>query len=453
MAIESVNPFTGKPEKAFDPLDDKGLDAAVQQVYGAANGWAALSVDERGRCFRQTAKTLRGSATRLARTISAEMGKPIREARAEIEKCARGCDDLAQRAAGFLADEEIRSDASRSLLVYQPLGTILAIMPWNFPFWQVFRACGPAIAAGNSVVLKHASNVPQCALAIEAIFAECFPPGVLRAVLIDAGRAEHLVGDPRIRAVTVTGSEGAGRRIAAEAGRHLKKTVLELGGSDAFVVLADADLDTALDGAIAGRFQNSGQSCIAAKRIIVVPEIADRFVAMLDERIAALKPGDPLADETEIGPLARGDLRDQLHRQVAASIDAGARLVRGGKTGDGPGFFYQPTLLDAVMPGMAAHDDELFGPVAAVVRASDETDARRLANQHRYGLGGSVWTRDVERGEAFARQLQTGQAFVNGIVKSDPRLPFGGVKDSGYGRELALAGIREFVNIKTLWIR
>jgi len=388
-----------------------------------------------------------------AALITREMGKPLREARAEIEKCAWGCDYYSEHATAFLAAEPATSDATRSFIAYPPLGTLLAIMPWNFPFWQVFRACAPALAAGNTILLKHASNVPQCALAIEEIIRETFPADVLRTLLIGPEQAERLIADPRVHGVTLTGSEAAGRRVAATAGAHLKKTVLELGGSDAFVVLRDADLELAVSGAVTSRFLNGGQSCIAAKRLILVPEVAEAFIARFRERLTALKSGDPMREDTDVGPMARADLRDQLHRQVSASIQLGATPLLGCEPAAGRGYFYKVSLLDRVTPGMPAFDEELFGPVAAIIHARDEDDALRLANAHKYGLGGSVWTRDAARGEAFARALQSGQVFVNGVVKSDPRLPFGGIKASGYGRELALAGIREFVNTKTVWIR
>jgi succinate-semialdehyde dehydrogenase/glutarate-semialdehyde dehydrogenase len=453
MGIATHNPFTGELEKSFDALDDTALAAIVQRVSETQARWSAVPVDERADCLRRTAQRLRSRRDTCAALIAREMGKPLREARAEVDKCAWGCEYYAEHAAGFLADEVVESDAGKSCITFQPLGTLLAIMPWNFPFWQVFRACAPALVAGNTVLLKHASNVPQCALAIEEIVRESFPLEVLRALLITPEQAERLIGDPRIHGVTLTGSEAAGRGVAAAAGAHLKKTVLELGGSDPFVVLADADLDPAVAGAVTSRFLNGGQSCIAAKRLIVVAELADEFVARLKQRLAALKVGDPARADTDIGPLARADLRDQLHRQVRESIDMGAVPVLGCEPTDGHGIFYKVSLLDRVRPGMPAHDEELFGPVAAVIRAGDEADALRIANNHKYGLGGSVWTRDVARGEKFARALECGQAFVNGVVKSDPRLPFGGIKASGYGRELGLAGIREFVNPKTLWMK
>ena len=453
MTLATRNPATGKTVQAFAALDDTQTDTALQRVSSAGTGWAMTSHDERAACLGRAAQVLRAERNRLAALITLEMGKPIREARAEIEKCAAGCDYYATHAARLLADEIIASDAGRSLVTFQPLGTLFAIMPWNFPFWQAFRAAAPALAAGNTVVLKHASNVPQCALAIEEVFRASFPADVLQTLLIGPEAAERLIADPRIHAVTLTGSESAGRRIAAAAGAQLKKTVLELGGSDPFVVLHDADLDEAARVAIAARFQNSGQSCIAGKRFILVPEIAEAFLARFKARVMQLKQGDPASEDTDVGPLARADLRDALHRQVTESIQRGAVPILGCEPLPGPGFFYRPSILDQVVPGMPAFDEELFGPVAAVIRADSEADALRLANNHRYGLGGSVWTQDLKRGEAFARAMECGQAFVNGLVKSDPRLPFGGIKASGYGRELSLAGIREFVNQKTIWVK
>jgi succinate-semialdehyde dehydrogenase/glutarate-semialdehyde dehydrogenase len=339
-------------------------------------------------------------------------------------------------------------------VAYQPLGTVLAVMPWNFPLWQVFRFLAPTLAAGNTGLLKHASNVPQCALAVEELVrAAGFPAGVFRTLMIESARVADVIADPRVHAVTLTGSEPAGREVAACAGRNLKKSVLELGGSDAFVVLEDADLELTVAGAVTSRFLNAGQSCIAAKRFIIVESVAEGFVQRLAAAMIALQAGDPADERTTLAPLARPDLRDELHRQVQASVAAGARLVTGGEAQSGPGAFYPATLLDHVVPGMPAFDEELFGPVAAVIRVAGETQALALANNSRYGLGGSVWTRDSARGERFARKLQSGAAFVNGIVKSDPRLPFGGIKASGYGRELSLLGIREFVNAKTIWIR
>jgi len=453
MDLISRNPATGDVFHSSPAHDAAACTDIVQRVFEAQPAWARMPVEQRAAALVNAGRQLRARREIFATLITREMGKPIREARAEIEKCAWGCEYYAGQAESFLADEVIPSDAGRSLVAWQPLGTLLAIMPWNFPFWQLFRAAIPALAAGNTVLLKHASNVPQCALAIEALFQETFPADVLRTLLIGPQQAEMLVADPRIHGVTLTGSEAAGRRVSAVAGQHLKKSVLELGGSDAFVVLADADLDLAVAGAVTSRFQNTGQSCIAAKRIILVPEIAEAFLARLLEKLGQLQLGDPLQEDTDLGPLARADLRDTLHWQVTESIKRGAQPLLGCEPISGPGYFYPASLLDKVTPGMPAYDDELFGPVAAVIHARNEADALRLANDHKYGLGGSVWTRDVQRGEQFARAMQCGQAFVSGVVKSDPRLPFGGIKASGYGRELSLLGIREFVNAKTVWMK
>jgi len=453
MAIATQNPATGETLKTFPALDNTQVDSVLQQLSTASVGWAATPIADRVACLQRAAQQLRAQRDRYAALITREMGKPSREARAEVEKCAAGCEFYAQHAERFLADEVIATDAGNSYVIYQPLGTLLAIMPWNFPFWQAFRAAAPALAAGNSVLLKHASNVPQCALAIEDIFRASFPANVLRTLLIGPQQAETLIADARIHAVTLTGSETAGRRIAAAAGAQLKKSVLELGGSDAFVVLADADLDEAARLATASRFLNGGQSCIAAKRIILVEPIAEDFLARFQQRLAQLKQGDPTREVTDLGPMARADLRDALHQQVTDSINTGAVPRMGCQPVAGPGYFYKVSLLDKVRPGMPAYDDELFGPVAAVIRAKDAADALRIANDSRYGLGGSVCTSDPGKGETFAHAMHCGQAFVNGMVKSDPRLPFGGVKASGYGRELALQGIREFVNAKTIWMK
>lgn len=451
MAIATQNPATGQTLKTFLAHDDTQIDSTLQLVNAAGVGWAATSIAERCICLRHAAQQLLAHRDRYAELITLEMGKPIREARAEVEKCALGCEYYAQHAEQFLADEAINVGSDKIFMVFQPLGTLLAIMPWNFPFWQAFRAAVPALVAGNTVVLKHASNVPQCALAIEEIFQDNFPANVFRTLLISPQLAEGLIADARIHAVTLTGSENAGRRIAAAAGLQLKKSVLELGGSDAFVVLADADIEMAAQLATTSRFLNGGQSCIAAKRIIIVETIADDFLTRFKKRLAQLKLGDPTREDTELGPMARADLRDILHQQVTESIDKGALPLMGCEPVTGPGQYYKVSLLDNVRPGMPAYDDELFGPVAAVIRAINTSDALRIANDSRYGLGGCVCTRDPVQGDAFARAMHCGQAFVNGMVKSDPRLPFGGIKASGYGRELGQQGIREFVNIKTLW--
>jgi len=347
----------------------------------------------------------------------------------------------------------VATEARRSYIAYDPLGTVLAVMPWNFPFWQVFRFAAPALMAGNCVLLKHASNVPQCAEAIEQLFqAAGFPPGVFRWLRVSSEQAEGLIADPRVHAVTLTGSEQAGRRVASLAGASLKKTVLELGGSDPFVVLADADLEVAASAAVAARFRNNGQSCIAAKRFVLLEAIADDFLALFRPKVEALRIGDPLREETQLGPMARADLRMQLHRQVTESIRLGAKALCGCEPIKGPGQFYRPSILDRVRPGMPVFDDEVFGPAAALIRVRDEAEALAVANNHRYALGASVWSRDPATGELFARHLQGGAVTVNEQVHSDPRLPFGGVKNSGYGRELGQAGIREFVNVRSVWL-
>jgi succinate-semialdehyde dehydrogenase/glutarate-semialdehyde dehydrogenase len=453
MDYISQNPATGKTVKHHAQWNDAELGQALRQTEEASRGWREAQAAERAAALARAAGVLRGNLGHYAGLITGEMGKPIRESRAEIEKCAWVCEFYAENAERFLNDEPAETDARRSYVAYQPLGTVLAVMPWNFPFWQVFRFAAPALAAGNCGLLKHAANVPRCAEAIEAVFAQAgFPSGVFRWLPISHAQAEKLIGGPQVQAVTLTGSERAGRRIAGLAGAALKKTVLELGGSDPFVVLEDADLDQAAETAVAARYQNCGQSCIAAKRFILVEAIADEFLARFRRQVEALPVGDPAREETRLGPMARSDLRETLHRQVAESIRGGAEPVIGCHPLDGPGFFYAPSILDQVRPGMPAYDDELFGPVAAVVRVRDEAEALETANRHRYGLGGSVWTRDIDRGEGFARRLQCGAAFVNAMVKSDPRLPFGGVKDSGYGRELGAFGLREFTNIKSVWI-
>jgi succinate-semialdehyde dehydrogenase/glutarate-semialdehyde dehydrogenase len=452
--METINPTTGERLKTFDAWSDAQVETALANAAAANPAWQAMPFAERARLFRKAATELRNNTTHYAGIITLEMGKIVREARAEIEKCIWGCEFYAEHAEAFLRDEVIQTDASSSYVSYPPLGTVLAIMPWNFPFWQVFRFAAPSLMAGNTALLKHASNVPQCALAIEEIFHKAgFPKGVFQTLMISATQAEKLIADPRIHAVTLTGSEAAGRKVAAAAGAALKKTVLELGGSDAFIVLADADLEQAVNVGIASRFLNCGQSCIAAKRLILVESIAEAFIEQFRHKAHALRLGDPTREDTQIGPMARADLRDQLHKQVTDSVTAGATFALHGGPAAGPGFFYEPTVLDHVRPGMRAYEEELFGPVAIVIRARDEEDAVRIANDNRYGLGATVFTRDVRKGERLARRLQSGSSFVNGVVKSDPRLPFGGIKASGYGRELSVHGIREFVNAKTIWIK
>jgi succinate-semialdehyde dehydrogenase/glutarate-semialdehyde dehydrogenase len=381
------------------------------------------------------------------------MGKPVVQGEAEVEKCATGCDYYAEHAEAFLAEQPRETDASRSYVRFDPMGPVLAIMPWNFPFWQVFRFAAPALMAGNAGILKHASNVPRCALHIEEIFrAAGFPDNLFRALLAGPDKVASIIADARIRAASLTGSEGAGSKVGEQAGREIKKTVLELGGSDPFIVLKDADVEKASRMAADARLVNSGQSCIAAKRFIVVEKIADDFLERFVAEMRSRKMGDPLDRATEVGPLARRDLRDSLQRQVEESVRRGARLLLGGRIPESPGAFYPPTVLAAVDKGMPAFDEETFGPVAAVISARDEADAVGLANDSRFGLGASLWTEDRSRAEHIIPDIEAGMVFVNGLVKSDPRLPFGGVKRSGHGRELSEYGIREFVNVKSVWM-
>ncbi|MFO7593912.1 MAG: NAD-dependent succinate-semialdehyde dehydrogenase [Pseudomonadota bacterium] len=454
MAFRSLNPATGELLEEFPAWSPEQLDSTLAAVAAATPRWRETLMAERAALMQQAAGLLRERRDDLAKLITLEMGKRFKEAQGEIEKCAWVCDYYAENGPDFLADELIETDADRSLLSYQPLGTVLAVMPWNFPFWQVFRFAAPALVAGNTAVLKHASNVPQCAMAIEEVFREAgFPQDVFRTLMISASQVKSVIEDRRVHAVTLTGSEPAGRQVAATAGAMLKKSVLELGGSDAFVVLEDADLEWAVEQAVTSRYLNGGQSCIAAKRFIVVEAVADAFVERFREAVEALQPGDPMEEATTLPPLARTDLRDELHRQVEESVANGAKLVTGGKPLQRQGAYYAATILDQVQPGQPAYSEELFGPVAIVIRARDEADALRIANDSDFGLGSSIWTRDTERGERLARLIEAGCSFVNGMVKSDPRLPFGGIKHSGYGRELSSLGIREFVNAKTIWIK
>ncbi|WP_455222540.1 NAD-dependent succinate-semialdehyde dehydrogenase [Kaarinaea lacus] len=454
MAYQSINPANGETLATFDTWDGATLQQTVESV-GAVNAtWSATPLSERCELMRRAAQQLRRDKSALAAIITREMGKLISEAEAEVEKCAQGCDYYAEQGIRFLQDEVVETDAGKSFVCYQPLGTILAVMPWNFPLWQVFRFAAPALVAGNTGVLKHASNVPQCALAIEEVFKKAgFPANVFRTLMISAAQVQSVIENPVIKAVTLTGSEPAGRQVASHAGAHIKKSVLELGGSDAFVVLEDADLDHTVKNAVLSRFMNTGQSCIAAKRFIVVKSIAEEFLMQFKTAVEELQTGDPMDSATTLAPLARVDLRDQLHQQVTDSIAAGARVVTGCEPVTGAGAFYQASILADIKPGMPAYEEEFFGPVALVISAEDEADALRVANDTRFGLGGSVWTRNQQRGEAFARKVQAGSVFVNGFVKSDPRLPFGGIKASGYGRELSHHGMHEFVNVKTVWIR
>lgn len=453
MTIESINPATGEVLERFTETSGQELDRALAAAHAAFLEWRTVPFALRASRMREAASVLRARKSEYARTMTLEMGKPIVQAEAEVDKCAWACEYYAEHAEAFLAEQPRETDAARSYVRFDPLGPVLAVMPWNFPFWQVFRFAAPALMAGNAGILKHASNVPRSALAIEEVFREAgFPRGLFSTVLIGPSAVARLIADPRIVAVTLTGSELAGSKVAEQAGRELKKTVLELGGSDPFIVLGDADLATAARTAADARLINSGQSCIAAKRFIVVEPVADQFLERFLHELSSRRMGDPLSRETQIGPQARVDLRDSLHRQVEESVKRGAKLLLGGEIPPGKGAFYPPTLLAAVDKGMPAFDEETFGPVAAVIRAKDETDAVRLANDSTFGLGASLWTQDRVRAERLAARIEAGSVFVNGVVKSDPRLPFGGIKRSGYGRELSEYGIREFVNVKSVWI-
>ena len=451
MTFQSTDPTTGETWRTFAEATDAQIDAALARAASARGAWAAAPIAERTARLRAVAVALRESCVDHAVLMAREMGKPVTQGEAEIEKCALTCDWYAEHAEALLAPAPRFSNGERAYLRFDPLGSVFAVMPWNFPFWQVFRCAAPTLVAGNTLVLKHAENVPACAEALGRLFAKAgVPPGVFESLHVSRDRVPALIADPRIHAVTLTGSPGAGRAVARAAGAALKKTVLELGGSDAFIVLEDADLDAAARVATDARLVNSGQSCIAAKRFIVVRTVADAFVERFVATMAARRVGDPRARVTEVGPLARRDLRDALHRQVEASVVRGARRVLGGTVPEGPGAFYPPTVLVDVAPGMPAFDEETFGPAAAVVRAADEAEAVRLANASPYGLGGAVWSRDRARAERVAAAMDAGFVSVNGQVHSDPRLPFGGVKESGYGRELAEYGLREFVNVKTV---
>lgn len=451
--LRAVDPATETVVGEYPIHDDRQIGARLSAALEAFGKWRTMSFGERAAALRGVARVLRARRQELAALATAEMGKTIVSAEAEVDKCAAACEWFADNAAAMLQPMAAASDASRSYVRFDPLGVVLAVMPWNFPFWQVFRFAAPGLMAGNVCILKHASNVPGCALAIEDVLREAaLPAGVFSTLLVPAEEVQRLIAHPATAAVTLTGSEEAGRRVAAAAGAALKKTVLELGGSDPFIVLRDVDVDQVARQAAAARCINNGQSCIAAKRFIVDRSIAARFEEVLAAAMAAMRMGDPLDRATDIGPLARADLRDALHVQVRRSIDAGARLLAGGEPRPGRGYYYPPTVLADVAPGMAAFDEETFGPVAAVTRADDPLDAVRLANRSRYGLGASIWTRDIDLAERLAGELDSGCVFINGAVKSDPRLPFGGVKRSGYGRELSAFGIREFVNIRTVWI-
>lgn len=499
MPIQSINPATGEIVRTFEEEGWRSVEEKLAKAREAFESWKNLGIEKRAEVVRKVAEVLRAHKEEYARLMTLEMGKPIVQARAEVEKCAWACEYVAQMGPEWLKEEIVFGRAylhatgsfdsgrlpsafaqddsvEKAYVRFDPLGVILAVMPWNFPFWQFFRFAAGALMAGNTIVLKHASNVPQCALAIADIWKRaCYHAlehgsnvsDVVQALLVGSGMVEKLIGDDRVAAVTLTGSTAAGKKVAEAAGRNLKKCVLELGGSDSFIVLADADIAPVAQVATQARILNAGQSCIAAKRFIVVREVAEEFTRQFVEKMQAVTVGDPMDEKTQVGPLARQDLVDELDRQVRESVEKGAKVLCGGKrlnmvrsdllrdggTTSAPGAFYEPTVLSDVKPGMPAYDEELFGPVAAVIVAQDADDALRIANDTIYGLGASIWTRDTQKAEQIAAQLEVGAVFINDFVKSDPRLPFGGVKQSGYGRELGIYGFREFMNIKTVVVK
>ena len=455
MAIATINPATGETLQTFEALTDAEIEAKLQQAQTAFVSYRQTSMSQRAQWMQAGANILEQEKERFAKIMTLEMGKPIKAAIAEAEKCAWVCRYYAENAAQFLAEVPVSSDASHSFLRYEPMGAILAVMPWNFPFWQVFRFAAPALMAGNVGLLKHASNVPQCALAIDEIFQKAgFPIGVFQTLLVGSNKVAAIIADDRVKAATLTGSEPAGASLASLAGKHIKKTLLELGGSDPFIVLESADLEAAVSTAVAARMLNNGQSCIAAKRFILAESIADEFQTRLVEKFQALKVGDPMNPDTDLGPLATPDILDDLDKQVQICIAKGAKVLAGGQPlSDRPGNYYPATILSDFPPGTPADNEEFFGPVALIFRVKNIDEAIALANGIPFGLGASAWTTVEAERDRLIAELEAGAVFINGLVKSDPRLPFGGIKRSGYGRELGVQGIQEFVNIKTVWVK
>lgn len=455
MAIATINPATGETLATFTSLNEAEIATKIAIAQSTYQEYRQTTFAQRSQWLKNAADILEQDCDKFAQTMTQEMGKTFKSAIAEVKKCALVCRFYAEKAEEFLADEMIESDATKSYLSYQPLGVILAVMPWNFPFWQVFRFAAPALMAGNVGLLKHASNVPQCAIAIEKILHEAgFPPGAFQTLLIGAKQVAAILEDDRVKAATLTGSEPAGVSLAATAGKQIKKTVLELGGSDPFIVLESADVEEAVNTAVTARMLNNGQSCIAAKRFIVAERIGDRFEELLTAKFKALSVGDPMDENTNIGPLATATIRDELHQQVQRAVEQGAKIVMGGKPlTELPGNYYPPTILTAIDPKSPVAKEEFFGPVAMLFRVPDIDAAIALANNIPFGLGGSGWTSDPTEQQRLIKEIEAGAVFINGMVKSDPRLPFGGIKRSGYGRELGYLGIREFVNIKTVWIK
>ena len=453
VAIETINPATGEEVKNFDPLGNEEIDRKLGLAAETFREYRKTSFEERSGMLLRAAEILEVEAEDLGRLMTGEMGKTLAAATAEAQKCARGCRYYAENAEKMLADEEVELEGAKAFIRYQPLGPVLAVMPWNFPFWQVFRFAAPALMAGNVGLLKHASNVPQCALAIEDIIHRAgFPEGAFQTLLISSSQVQAVIDDPRVRAATLTGSEGAGRQVASEAGENIKKTVLELGGSDPFIVMPSADLERAVNMAVTSRTLNNGQSCINAKRIIVHEDIADEFERRYVESMQALRIGDPMDEDTDMGPLATPDILEDVDSQVRKSVEAGARVLTGGEPMEGPGNFYPPTVITDIPKDSPAYVEEIFGPVASLFRAKDIDEAIAIANDTTFGLGSSSWTNDPDEQERFVNEIEAGMVYINRMTESTPEVPFGGVKNSGYGRELSVFGIREFVNAKTVWI-
>ena len=453
-SFTTINPATEEQLNTYGFHDNSKISHTIDNAHQCWLKWKETTFAERGALFRRLKALLEKEKDQLAKEITMEMGKPLNQSEAEIEKCAWVCEYYATNAEAFLQKEKIKSDASKSYVRYDPLGVVLAVMPWNFPYWQVFRFAAPALMAGNACLLKHSPNTTACALSMQRIFEEAgFPKYLFNTIIADIPQIEPIVANSKVAAVTLTGSTRAGKSLAALAGKHLKKAVLELGGSDPYLILADADLNLAAENCVTGRLINSGQSCIAAKRFIVLSSVKNTFVDKVKQLMVAKAVGDPTADETDIGPIARKDLMELLADQVEQSVKKGAKIVLGGKKDQGQGFYYPPTILTDVKPGMPAYADELFGPVASIIEVKDEEEAIKVANDTIYGLGSAVFTRDLAKAEVIASKLQSGSTFINAFVKSDPRLPFGGIKESGYGRELSFIGIKEFVNVKTVYIK
>ncbi|MFK7806750.1 MAG: NAD-dependent succinate-semialdehyde dehydrogenase [Saprospiraceae bacterium] len=455
MTVTTINPFNGKEIETYETLSNKEVKKAIDEAHEMHKHWKLNHINYRGNLMRKASKILLKNKKKYAKLMTLEMGKPLKDAISEVEKCAWVCKYYADNAKGFLKNKTVRTEAKKSFVSYQPLGVVLAVMPWNFPFWQVFRFAAPTLMAGNAGLLKHASNVPQCALAIQEVFEKAgFPKGLFKTLLVSSKAVKGIIENPKVKAVTLTGSGPAGSAVASIAGKNIKKSVLELGGSDAYIILEDADLKAAAKACATSRLINNGQSCIGAKRFIVVDKIYDNFLGEFYKKMKAAKMGDPMKSATKLGPMARMDLRDELHEQVTESLEAGAKILLGAKIPKRKGAFYPPTILVNVKPGMPAYDDELFGPVASVIRVKDQEEAIRVANDSIFGLGAAVFTKNIKKGQYIASEkLEAGCCFVNDFVRSDPRLPFGGIKQSGYGRELSKEGILEFVNQKTVYVK